>query len=51
MHLVMEMYLVVKCKVKLIKGKVDTEKTVHIKDEEWQQGYILACNTKINRRY
>ena len=36
-----------KCKVKLIKGNVDTEKTRHIKDEEWQQGYILACNTRI----
>ena len=36
-----------KCKVKLIKGKVDTEKTHHIKDEEWNQGYILACNTKV----
>lgn len=36
-----------KCKVKLIKGKVDTEKTHHIKDEEWNKGYILACNTKV----
>ena len=36
-----------KCKVRLIKGKVDTEKTHHIKDEEWNQGYILACNTKV----
>lgn len=36
-----------KCKVKLLKGKVDTEKTLHIKDEEWEQGYILACNTKV----
>ena len=36
-----------KCKVRLIKGKVDTEKTHYIKDEEWNQGYILACNTKV----
>lgn len=36
-----------KCKVKLLKGNVDTEKTLHIKDEEWEQGYILACNTKV----
>ncbi len=36
-----------KCKVKLHKGRVDTEKTLHIKDEEWNQGYILACNTKV----
>lgn len=36
-----------KCKVKLLKGNVDSEKTLHIKDEEWEQGYILACNTKV----
>ena len=36
-----------KCKVKLLSGQVDTEKTLHIKDEEWEQGYILACNTKV----
>ncbi|MGL6106917.1 corrinoid activation/regeneration protein AcsV [Romboutsia sp.] len=36
-----------KCKVKLLRGNVDTEKTLHIKDEEWEQGYILACNTKV----
>lgn len=36
-----------KCKVKLLEGKCDTEKTVHISDEEWEQGYILACATKV----
>lgn len=36
-----------KCKVKLLDGKCDTEKTVHISDEEWNQGYILACATKV----
>lgn len=36
-----------KCKVKLLSGQVNTEKTLHIKDEEWEQGYILACNTKV----
>ncbi|RDY29247.1 DUF4445 domain-containing protein [Romboutsia weinsteinii] len=36
-----------KCKVKLLKGNVDAEKTRHISDEEWEQGYILACNTKV----
>ena len=36
-----------KCKVKLLNGNVDTQKTLHLKDEEWQQGYILACNTKV----
>lgn len=36
-----------KCKVKLLNGKVDTEKTRHITDDEWEQGYILACCTKV----
>lgn len=36
-----------KCKVKLLEGKCDTEKTVHISDEELEQGYILACATKV----
>ena len=36
-----------KCKVKLLEGKCNTEKTVHITDEEWDEGYILACATKI----
>ncbi|MDK2586449.1 corrinoid activation/regeneration protein AcsV [Romboutsia sedimentorum] len=36
-----------KCKVKLLKGNVDSEKTLHIKDDEWEQGYILACNTTV----
>ncbi len=36
-----------KCKVKLLEGKCNTEKTVHITDEEWHEGYILACATKI----
>lgn len=36
-----------KCKVKLLNGKVDTEKTLHLKDDEWEQGYVLACNTRV----
>lgn len=36
-----------KCKVKLLDGKCDTEKNIHISDAEWEQGYILACATKI----
>ena len=36
-----------KCKVKLLEGNCDTEKTVHISDEELEQGYILACATKV----
>lgn len=36
-----------KCKVKLLNGKVDTEKTRHISDDEIKQGYVLACNSKV----
>lgn len=36
-----------KCKVKLLDGKCDTEKNIHISDDEWEQGYILACTTKV----
>ncbi|MEG0855443.1 MAG: corrinoid activation/regeneration protein AcsV [Terrisporobacter sp.] len=36
-----------KCKVKLLEGKCDSEKSIHISDEELDQGYILACATKI----
>lgn len=36
-----------KCKVKLLEGKCNTEKSIHITDEEWEQGYILACATTI----
>lgn len=36
-----------KCKVKLLDGKCDTQKTIHISDDEWEQGYILSCATKI----
>lgn len=36
-----------KCKVKLVEGKVDTQKSRHLKDEEWNEGYVLACCSKI----
>lgn len=36
-----------KCKVRLLEGMCDTEKTVHISDEEYDKGYILACATKV----
>lgn len=36
-----------KCKVKLLEGKCETEKNIHISDDELEQGYILACATKI----
>lgn len=36
-----------KCKVKVLQGKLDAEKTRHIKEEEWNEGYVLACNSKV----
>ncbi len=32
-----------KCKVKFIKGKLDTKKTRHISDVEYEEGWRLAC--------
>ncbi len=36
-----------KCKVKLIKGKVDSKINVHISKEEASQGYILSCSSSV----
>ncbi len=36
-----------KCKVKILNGNVDTEKTRHITDDEIKQGYVLACNSRV----
>lgn len=36
-----------KCKVKIINGKVYTEKSRHIKDEEYNEGYVLACCSRV----
>ncbi|AOY76413.1 corrinoid activation/regeneration protein AcsV [Clostridium formicaceticum] len=36
-----------KCKVKIIQGNVETEANRHIKEEELQAGYVLACGTKV----
>ncbi|MCC8066015.1 MAG: ASKHA domain-containing protein [Clostridiales bacterium] len=36
-----------KCKVKLVGGELDTKKTMHITDEEFAQGWRLACVSKI----
>ncbi|MCD7882574.1 MAG: ASKHA domain-containing protein, partial [Lachnospiraceae bacterium] len=36
-----------KCKVKLVGGELDTKKTSHISDEEFAQGWRLACVSKI----
>ncbi|MCD8105197.1 MAG: ASKHA domain-containing protein [Lachnospiraceae bacterium] len=36
-----------KCKVKLVGGELDTKKTSHISEEEFAQGWRLACVSKI----
>lgn len=37
-----------KCKVKLIGGELDSKKTRHISDEEYAEGWRLACCSKIS---
>jgi len=36
-----------KCRVKYISGELETEKTRHISDEEYQAGWRLSCCSKI----
>ena len=36
-----------KCKVIIDKGKVESEHSEKLSDEQWQQGYRLACRTKV----
>ncbi|MDD3277384.1 MAG: corrinoid activation/regeneration protein AcsV [Lachnospiraceae bacterium] len=37
-----------KCRVKLLGGVLDSKKTRHISDEEYEQGWRLACCSKIS---
>ncbi len=37
-----------KCRVRLVEGVVDTMPSRHITDEEFQAGWRLSCNCKIN---
>jgi uncharacterized 2Fe-2S/4Fe-4S cluster protein (DUF4445 family) len=36
-----------KCKVKLVKGELESAKTAHISDEEYAQGWRLSCVSKV----
>ena len=36
-----------KCKVKLVSGEIDSPKTRHISDEEYGEGWRLACVSKV----
>ena len=37
-----------KCKIRLVGGTLDSKKTRHITDEEYNQGWRLACVSKVN---
>ncbi len=36
-----------KCRVKLVEGQLDTIKSRHITDEEYEAGWRLSCNSKV----
>ena len=36
-----------KCRVKLLEGKLDSQQTLHITDEEYAQGWRLSCVSKV----
>mgnify|MGYP002732180566 CR=1 FL=1 len=36
-----------KCRVKLIEGELDSLKSRHISDEEYEAGWRLSCNSKV----
>ena len=36
-----------KCRVKLVSGELDSIKSRHITDEEWELGWRLSCNSKV----
>src|SRR5699024_4814442 len=36
-----------KCKVKILEGNIDSPKTRHISDEEYNNGWRLACVSKV----
>ena len=37
-----------KCRVQLKSGELDSKKTLHITDEEFQQGWRLACVSHVS---
>ncbi len=36
-----------KCRVQLLEGELDSIKSRHISDEEWENGWRLSCNSKV----
>lgn len=43
----MEVRLAERCKVRISSGEVDTQKNLHITQEEIDNGYVLSCDTRI----
>lgn len=39
-----------KCRVKFISGELDSEKTRHITEEDYAEGWRLSCCSKVTRR-
>ena len=39
-----------KCRVQLKSGELESKKTLHISDEEYQAGWRLSCCSKIDRK-
>ena len=37
-----------KCKVKIVGGSVESSLTRHLSQAEWDEGFRLACNSKVN---
>ena len=36
-----------KCRVKLVSGELESIKSRHISDEEWELGWRLSCNSRV----
>ena len=36
-----------KCRIQLLEGQLDSIKSRHISDEEWENGWRLSCNSKV----
>ncbi len=36
-----------KCRVQLLEGELESVKSRHISDEEWENGWRLSCNSKV----
>ena len=36
-----------KCRIKLVEGELDSLRSRHVSDEEWEAGWRLSCNSKV----